>query len=167
MTGTSRASSIMASVVLCVEATVPRSRANQPAQFKECDKTELHESGGDRMFQLVPMSGGGETDNNGMVGSTSGQVERFLRFGVEVKFRKGKATNSEFLGGIYEDLYSIGDRLQRQLREHAYPPSSGALDGLRTVVLDGEYGIREGEDPGIMYAVIPLRAEFTDDQVLT
>lgn len=163
---TCTASDILASVILCAEATVAPTVADWPAQFKNCDKTTLHGSGKGRMFRVVHNpSGGGEDGNTGTDSGTVQLVHRFIRFGLEVKFRRGKLTEDEFLGRIYADLYALGDRIQRRLAAHLNEVATGDLAGLEALDLDGEYAFSEDEPASAIYVVIPFKAVFTDDQV--
>ena len=160
------AADILASVVLCAEATVAPAVANWPTQFKECDKTDLHGSGRERQFRIIPApSGGGEYQNTGTNSGVVQLVTRFIRFGLEVKWRQGTLTGSQFMGYVYADIHALGDRIQRRIASHDDEVTSGSLEGLDALDLDGEYQFSMDDTAHALYAVIPFKAQYTDDQV--
>lgn len=160
---TCQSSDIYNSVVLCAEATIAPTVANKPTQFKFCDKTELRETGQERMLQFViPPELGSELNNTGTNVAVF-LVHRFVRFGVEIKHKRNKADFKTFRSYIDGDLKALSDRIQWKLRD--YEATAGALAGLINIQFEGEYRtVAEGD---VFYSTIYFRADFTDDMVLT
>lgn len=143
---------ILQAVVDAVQATTPEDDDGAPAQFAELAAGDLAETGQDRNFVVESL----RIADREWTG-TPGYAERTVELDLRIKYINEGRSRRRALCLVAQDGQRLQDTVVAAVRG---VPGVGAFDS------NGLAAINDGDDPSVVYLVIPYVCEYTDEIVV-